>query len=183
MRSTLRAVAKIMRTRALDSLPTRQPACPAAARVDGISPRTCGVVCRVIAQDRQKEAGLDVNPAQLAIAREGGHGDTFLSIEEDPSTVRNLCFGTGIPVLDDREVPGNRDSFTYCPTWQAEYERRQAGRDQLAGGGLAEPPKVSHWDDGRGSTREAPAGSSYDSPDPWKQARRDLDVLAPPAGA
>lgn len=139
-------------------------------------------MCRVIARDRQAETGLDIDPAQLAIAREGGEGDTFLTVATDPSTVRNLCFGDAVPVLGEREVPGNRASYTYCPVWQAERARIDDGRRQLAGGGLEdEPEAVSHWDDGRGGERTAPAGSSYDAADPWAQARRDLDVLAPPA--
>lgn len=143
-------------------------------------------------QDRAKEDGVGVNPAQLAIARAGGGGDVFLTIENDPSTVERLCFGEAVPVLDEREVPGNRASYTYCPVWQAEHKRVQDGRRQLAGGGVEDQPEpVSHFHDGRSpgswdpgilGRNGAPAGSSYDSDDPWAQARRDLDVLAPQGG-
>ena len=155
------------------------PTCPAALPIAGDRPGTCGVICRVMQLDRQKETGLDVNPQQLAIAREGGEGDVFLTIETDPSTVGNLCFGEGVPVLDERDIPGNRDHYTYCPVWQADHARQDDGRDQLADRVADEPEKVSHWDDGRGGQRAAPAGSSYDAADPWAQARRDLDILAP----
>jgi hypothetical protein len=130
----------------------------------GDRPGTCGVICRVMQQDRAKEDGVGVNAQQLAIAREGGEGDVFLTVETDPSTVERLCFGRGVPVLDERELPANRDSYTYCPVWQAERQRIEDGRRQL---------------DGRGGVRQAPAGSSWDSADPWAQARADLDVLAP----
>jgi hypothetical protein len=146
----------------------------------GDRPGTCGVICRVMQQDRAKEDGVGVNAQQLAIAREGGEGDVFLTVETDPSTVERLCFGRGVPVLDERELPANRDSYTYCPVWQAERQRIEDGRRQLAGGGVEdEPEPVAHWDDGRGGVRQAPAGSSWDSADPWAQARADLDVLAP----
>lgn len=148
--------------------------------VAGACPSSCGVVCRIIARDRDRETGVDVTAGQLAISRDAG--DVFLTVESDPSTVERLCFGEDVPVLDEREVPGNRASYTYCPIWQAEHAREDDGRAQLAGGGLEDVPQpVSHWDDGRGGMRSAPAGSSWDADDPWKQARRDLDLLDPPA--
>jgi hypothetical protein len=168
---------KIARARALDLLP--EPVCPAASAVAGATPGRCGFICRVVQQDRERERALGVTPAQAAFMREGGGGDTFLTIETDPSSVLNLCSGDAVPVLGEREVPGNRASYTYCPVWQAEKQRIADGRRQLAGGGLAEPEPVSHFDDGRGGASVAPAGSSYASDDPWAQARRDLDVLAP----
>jgi hypothetical protein len=100
-----------------------------------------------------------------------------------PERAGVVCRGDAIPVLDD--AGGKvRDSYTYCPTWQAEKQRIAEGREQLKGGGLApEPdPPVAHFDDGRGNVREAPVGSTYDDPDPWSRARRDLDVLVPEAG-
>lgn len=174
-------MATIARARALPVLPTT--ACPAAAPIAGVTPDRSGVVCRVMQQDRERDPLLGVNAADAGFIREGGDGDVFLSIEKDPSGVANLCCGSALPVLSEDEVPGNRASYTYCPVWQAEKKRIAAGRDQLAGGGVIEPEPVSHWDDGRGGTRVAPAGSSYDAADPWSQARRDLDLLAPPQEA
>lgn len=167
-----------MRRAALDDLP--RVVCPAALPIAGALPSCGGVVCRVMQQERGRETGVGYNPAQTALARDGSDG-VFLTLAGDPSTVERFCCGDGVPVMDNREKRGGRDTYTYCPVWQAEQERIAEGRGQLAGGGvLPEPEKVSHWDDGRGTVREAPAGSSYASEDPWAQARRDLDVLAPP---
>lgn len=147
--------------------------------IAGAWPNRSGVVCGVIANDRAREDGTGVTAGEFEFVRQGGDGDVFLSIELDPQAVLNLCCGSELPVLNDREVPGNRASYTYCPVWQAEKDRIEAGREMLSEG-ATEPEPVAHYDDGRGGTRTAPAGSSYDSPDPWAQARRDLDVLAPP---
>lgn len=171
----------IARSRALPVLPTRL-ACPAAAPIEGVTPFRSGVVCRVIQLDRQREAGLDMTPGQLQIARSGGDGDVFLSIEKDPQSVEQLCCGDAVPVIGPSEVPGNRASYTYCPVWQAEKERIEEGRDVLGKPVEQEELRTSHYDDGRGGTRAAPAGSSYDSADPWAQARADLDLLAPQGG-
>jgi hypothetical protein len=151
--------------------------------VAGVTPERAGVVCRVMQLDREKDDGVDVTAGQLAIARAGGEGDVLLTVKSDPSSIERFCCGDAIPVLDD--AGGKvRDSYTYCPTWQAEKLRIAEGREQLKGGGLApEPdPPVAHFDDGRGNVREAPVGSTYDDPDPWSRARRDLDVLVPEAG-
>lgn len=156
--------------------------CPAAVPIAGVVPHRAGVICEVIRQDRAREQGEGMDATQFAIAREGGDGDVFLTIETDPQAVRNLCCGDAIPVLGPNEVPGNRASYTYCPVWQAERERIEEGRDALSKPMPAEPA-VAHWDDGRGGKREAPVGSSYDSPDPWAQARRDVLRVAPDAGA
>lgn len=162
-------MAKIARRRALEWLPPVQ--CPAATGVAGVTPDRGGVVCGVIARDRALEEGFDMDPVQLAIAREGDGGgeggDVFLTLKADPSTVENLCCGTDLPVLNAREVPGNRASYTYCPVWQAEHDRIEAGRERLSEKPVPEP--VAH------------GVASHEAPDPWKQARRDLDVLAPPA--
>lgn len=153
----------IVRRRALDELP--EPVCPAALPVAGVTPERAGFVCRVIEQDRGREAGLNMNPAQLAIARRGGDGDTFLTIKTDPSSVLNLCSGCAVPVLDERDVPGHRASYTYCPVWQAEKDRIHEGREMLSEPVEEEP--VSY------------GVNSSESEDPWAAARRDLDVLAP----
>lgn len=181
MRVTLCAVPKIARHRALPVLPPKT-SCPAAIKITGVVPDRSGVICRVIQQDRERERGLDMNPVQFEIAREGGDGDVFLSITKDPQGVKNLCCGEGMPVLGPKEVPGNRASYTYCPVFQAEKERIEDDRSSLAKPPSEPEPEISMFDDGRGGTREAPAGSTYDSNDPWKKAKKDLDVLTRPDG-
>lgn len=169
-------MATIARRRELRVLP--RVTCPAAVPVAGVTPERGGVVCGVIARDRRLDEGLDMDPAQLQIARgEGEHAsDVFLTLKEDPSTVEHLCCGREMPVLDRREVPGNRASYTYCPVWQAEKIRIAEDRSMLSEEPREEP--VAHYDDGG---RPAIV-QSRDAPDPWAQARRDLDVLAPPEG-
>lgn len=153
--------------------------CPAARAVAGVGPDTSGIVCGVIALDRSKEKGFGMNPAQLAVAREGGTGDTFLTLKSDPSTVERFCCGGALPVMDARGHYA-RDSYTYCPVWQAEKQRLEDARNGLAGGGVAGPEPVAHFDEGRGGGPVP--GTTQAADDPWAQARRDLDVLAPPAG-
>lgn len=124
-------MATLTRTRALPVLPSGPPACPSALKVHGVTPEKAGVVCRVIEHDRQLESGVGMNPAQLAQAREGGDGDTFLSIVKDPSTVERFCFGDGVPVVNDLTVGSGRDSYTYCPVKQAEVWAAEHGQEQL----------------------------------------------------
>lgn len=157
-------MAKLMRRGALPVLPPVR--CPAAVPVAGVTPARCGVVCGVIANDRQRVDGVDMDPRQLAIAREGGDGDTFLTLAGDPSTIERFCCGDGLPVLDPFEKAGGRDTYTYCPVWQAEKDRIWAGREELSE--KPEPELVAHG-----------VSSSIEASDPWAQARRDLDVLAP----
>jgi hypothetical protein len=90
--------------------------------------------------------------------------------------VENLCCGTALPVLHNGEIPGNRAHWSYCPVWQAEVERIEAGRDELTR--PVEPESVEHYDEGGPRVNVAPAPAAQ--ADPWGQARRDLDVLAPP---
>lgn len=153
---------KIERRRALPTLP-RSPRCPAAVIVEGALPERAGIVCAVVANDRKREDGVGITAGQLAIAREGGDGDVFLSIATDPSTVKNLCCGDAIPVLHEHEHPGGRDSYTYCPVWQAEKWRIEQGNDQL--GRPIEPEAVSH------------GVSTLEADDPWAQARRDAELF------
>lgn len=172
----------IIRRRAeLPVLPS-QPACPAAAVIHGVTPATSGVVCRVMERDREREKGLGMNPAQLAIARSGGVGDVFLTLKSDPSTIERFCCGDGVPVLHDGDLPGGRDSYTYCPIKQADAWAAEHGQDQLSR--IIEPETVEHYDP---STRPAdgapPVGSSHAAADPWAQARADLDILAPTEGS
>lgn len=153
-------------------LPARTT-CPAALRIAGVSPGRAGIVCRVIQQDRQKADGIGVDPGQLAQQRVGGDGDTFLTIEKDPSTVENLCCGDALPVLDEREVPGNRASYTYCPVWQAERWREEQGQERL--GRQIEPDRTSY--DFETDDELPGAVTTLEADDPWAQARADLELF------
>lgn len=173
-------MATLTRRAALPELPKAR--CPAALAIAGADQGSCGIVCRVMKNERATETGEGLNAAQTALARDGSDG-VFLTLTGDPSTVERFCCADDDPpVLDSSEKAGGRDTYTYCPVWQAEKLRIEQAREQLAGGGVepeAEPEQVAHWDDGRGNSRQAPAGSSYDSADPWAKAKRDLDILAP----
>lgn len=137
--------------------------CPAAAPVAGTTPERAGVICGVMQQDRLREQGIGITPTQLAISRDGADG-VLLTAKGDPSTIERLCCGEAVPVLDDAGHYA-RDSYTYCPVWQAEKDRLSEGRAML--GHEHEPELV------------AEGVSSQDADDPWGQARRDLNVLAP----
>lgn len=167
-------MATIARRRELRVLP--QVTCPAAVPIAGVTPERGGVICGVIRRDRQLDAGLDMDPAQLQIARGEGEqaSDVLLTLKEDPSTVERLCCGRELPVIDRHEVPGNRASYTYCPVWQSEKLRIREGREMLSDAPVEEP--VAHFDAGHRTA------ASHEAPDPWRQARRDLDILAPPEG-
>lgn len=156
-------MATIARRRPLDKLP--RTVCPAAQLVAGATKDRGGVICAVMAMDRGREAGLDMNPAQLEIARRGGEGDVFLTLAGDPSTVENFCCGDAVPVLSDRDLARGRDSYTYCPVWQAEKDRIEAGRSMLSEP-VPAPEPISH------------GVSTADSVDPWAQARHDVRVFA-----
>lgn len=169
----------IARARKLDVLPRVR--CPAALPIAGVSPERSGVICGVMLRDRERERGVGMSAGQHAIARAGGDGDVFLTIEKDPQAVENLCCGDAVPVVTDDEIPGNRKSYTYCPVWQTEVDRLEEGREALSV--EMAPAPVAHWDDGRGGMRTAPRGSSYDAPDPWAQAQRDVMRVSPDAGA
>lgn len=159
--------------------------CPAALPIYGASAACAGIVCRVMELDRSKEAGHGYSPAQHALSRDGDDG-VLLTAKSDPSTIERMCCADrDVPVLDHDEKPGGRDSYTYCPVFQAEKERIWAGRDLLAGGGVA-PESVSSYDEGalrKHADRHVEqtvlqnASVSGDGDDPWSQARRDLDLL------
>lgn len=159
----------------------------------GAQPSCGGVVCRVMQQEHGRVDGLGMNPKQLATARDGGSA-VFMTLTGDPSTIERFCCGDGVPVLDEFEKRGGRDTYTYCPVWQAEKERVADGRRELKGGGVQEPEAVASWDDGRmredadrlverlygedGESGLRGTASSQESADPWAQARRDVDLLA-----
>lgn len=165
-------MATIARRQALPKLPST-PTCPAALVVAGASADRSGVVCGVFANQRQRELGLDMTPAQLEVKRESD-GGAFLSLVQDPSGVEHLCCGDAVPVLHDAEVPGNRASYTYCPVWQAEKMRIAAGADQLTEENI--PDRVSYGiadQDEQGH----PVGTTLSDANPWAAARRGMDTL------
>lgn len=171
---------QIRRREALPVLPS-VPTCPAALIVHGAVPANSGVVCRSMERDRAAEKGIDMNPAQLAVARSGGVGDVFLTLKSDPSTIERLCCGDGVPVLHDGEMPGGRDTYTFCPIKQAEVWAAEHGQKGL-GSRIVEPETWSHYDPNvKVDDGAPPAGSTHAAADPWAQARADLDVLAPPS--
>jgi hypothetical protein len=113
--------------------------------------------------DREREAGLGLSPAQLALSRDGSDG-VLLTAKSDPSTIERMCCAEqDPPVLDEFDKAGGRETYTYCPVWQAEKDRIAAGREMLAE--QREPEPVSM------------GVSSASDADPWASARRDLDLL------
>lgn len=163
--------------RGLDVLPA--PTCPAALPIAGAMSVNAGVVCGVVANDRAKSDGIGVTAGQLAVQRRGGFGDTFLSMKRDASSVERLCCGDALPVLDERGHYA-RDSYTFCPVWQAEKARIEDGRPQMAGGGLLDPEPTEYDAEQDGG---APVGrSSLDDADPWDSALADLELFGDAPG-
>lgn len=126
----------ITRRKQLDAVPA--PLCPAAARIAGTTSTNGGIVCRVMEQDRMRESGVNLTPAQLAGVRDGG--GVFLTMKSDPSTIERICCGDALPVVDTGGQYA-RDHYTFCPVWQAEVKRIAERRELLAGGGLADDPE------------------------------------------
>lgn len=122
---------------------------------------------------RQRELGLDMTPAQQEVKREADAG-AFLSLTQDPSGVEHLCCGDAVPVVHAGEVPGNRASYTYCPVWQADKARIWAGSDQLTEENI--PDRVSYGVEGQGPDG-LPLGTTLSDANPWASARRGLDTL------
>lgn len=163
------AMATLTRRKPLPVVPA--VVCPAAVPIAGAMPANAGVICRVMEQDRDREQGAGLTPAQHAMTRDGSDG-VLLTAKSDPSTIERMCCADAdVPVLDHFEKRGGRESYTYCPVWQAEKERIAEGREMLAEQHAPEP--VSHFDEGRGFGAQSRPAS-----DPWAQARRDLDLLA-----
>lgn len=144
-----------------------EPSCPAAFPIAGASSGRRGVVCRAMQQDQDADPGVGASPRQLEVTRET-QGGVYLTVERDPSSVVMFCHGSAVPVVTDEDGQG-RASYTYCPTWQAARDRHLAG---LAG--LTEPVEPEATSMGV---------ASHEADDPWGQARRDLDELAPGQGA
>jgi hypothetical protein len=142
------------------------PLCPAAFPIAGASRAMAGVVCRAMQQDIEREDGtaLGMNAGEYGYLRHEAIAGVHMNLKSDPGTVVGLCHGHGLPVVTDEDHQA-RDHYSYCPVWQAEKERIAAGGDELAPEQEPEPVSMGV--------------STQDAPDPWAQARRDLDVLAP----
>lgn len=147
----------------LPTLP-REPTCPAALAIAGACRSQQGVVCRIMQQDQEDDAGLRMTPRALEIVREG-EGGVYLNLKSDPSTVTAFCHGDALPVMTDDDDQG-RASYTYCSTWQTQRDRDLAGEDGLYD--ELEPEPVSF-------------GVEDDHLDPWTRAARRLDELAAPS--
>lgn len=151
----------------LPTLPA-MPACPAAASIAGVDYHSQGAICRIMQRDHEEDAGLGMTAAASGFIQHEATAGVLLTLKSDPDTVIHFCHGDAMPVADDREIPGGRAHYTYCPVWQAECERIEDGRDELLID--AEPERVA-------------AGISVSSQvDPFAAAR-DLDELAPPKAA
>lgn len=143
-----------------------EAACPAALTTRGATDWDQGVVCRVMQESVETDAGLNMTAGDLGILRDT-QGGVYLTLKSDPSSVTAFCHGRAIPVLaEDDEA---RASYTCCPTWQAEKLRIAEGREDLIV--EAEPETV------------AMGVVSDDFEDPWAAARRGLDELAPKKAA
>lgn len=141
-----------------------EPTCPAALPIFSALPERRGVVCRVMRREHERDAGLNMSAAASGFIQHEAEGGVFLSVKSDPRTVERFCHGCAVPVLDELSVRGGRDSYTYCPVWQAEKDRIADGREHLTE--EVEPEPVSMG-------VPEPVYS-----DPWEQGRRDLDLLA-----
>lgn len=149
-----------MRVPELPVIP-QSPTCPAALKVTGAMPANAGVVCRLMQEDQESDAGVDMTAGQLEKVREGS-GGVFISANQDPSTLVMFCHGNAIPVLTDDDGQG-RASYTYCPVWQAARDRELAGEDGLTAPVIAEPTSMGV--------------SSDEAVDPWAAAIDGLREL------
>lgn len=154
----------------MPELPTlpREPTCPAALGIAGACPSQQGVVCRIMQQDSEDDAGLRMTPGQLEKVREA-EGGIYLNLKSDPQTVFNFCHGSAVPVVTDADDQG-RASYTYCPVWQGMRDRELAGERSLYD--ELEPEPVSM---GLGEPT-----ATHTAPDPFRAMRMGLDELAPP---
>jgi hypothetical protein len=140
----------------------------------------------------ERTSGLGLSAA-LAGEERSTHVGVLVTAAEDPNTFRNHCCGNAVPVLAN-ENGQYRASYTYCAIWQEEKDMILEGRDELFEDPEVERtamgvPDVDEFDirdmaDAVGGF-DAIAASRGDvldavSADPWEQARRDLDILAPP---
>lgn len=127
-----------------------------------------GVVCRAMQQDIERADGteLGMNAGEFGYLQHEATSGVYLNLKSDPATVVGFCHGNGIPVLTDEDHLA-RDHYSYCPVWQSEKKRIAEGRGELVVEQQPEPVSMGVQE------------STWDAPDPWAQARRDLDLLAP----
>lgn len=152
--------------------PTGLPTCPAAAKIVGACTENSGVICRVMRREHELTDPSGLTAGAYGFTVHGATGGVLLTMKSDPSSVVRFCHGGELPVLDEADGYA-RDSYTYCPIWQAEKERIAAGEDTITN--EAEPESVSM------GIADAIDEGSLSASDPWAQARYDLDVLAPPS--
>jgi hypothetical protein len=152
--------------------PTGAPTCPAAAPIAGADPSGCGVICRVMKREHENQDPTGMEAGSYGYIVHEATGGVFLSMKSDPTSVIRFCHGDELPVMHDADGQA-RDSYTYCPVWQAEKDRIFEGRARATRD--PEPEEVSM------GLADAIEGGSLGAEDPWASARRDLDVLAPPS--
>lgn len=146
-------------------IPAGAPTCPAAAKIHGATPEREGVVCRVMKREHETVDPSGLTAGQYGFTAHETTGGIFLDLKGDPSSVVRFCHGHELPVLDDADGYA-RDSYTYCPVWQAEKARIAAGEDSVTNEPEPDPVAMGVED-------------TLSAPDPWASARSDLDLLAP----
>lgn len=144
----------------------RVPVCPAAAPIAGAVPEAAGVVCRIMKREYEQTPHDGMNAAQYGFTTREATGGILLTLKSDPSTVIRFCHGNAVPVLTNEDGL-SRDSYTYCPVWQADRDAKLEGRKRATID--EEPEPVSMGMPG--------AEHSLEASDPWGQARHDLDLL------
>jgi hypothetical protein len=145
-------------------VPAGPPTCPAALKIHGATPEREGVICRVMQREHEEVDPTGMTAATYGYTAHEAEGGIFLTRKSDGSTVQRFCHGNAIPVLDDAEGH-KRNSYTYCPIWQAEKARITGGRHTITNELQPEPVSMGVED-------------TLSSDDPWASARRDLDLLA-----
>jgi hypothetical protein len=154
----------------LPMAPSGAPTCPAAAKIEGACTANSGVICRVFQREHEQVDPHGMSAGTYGFTKQAT-GGVLLTMKSDPSSVVRFCHGSDLPVVTDEDGQA-RDSYTYCPIWQAEKERIWAGDDSITN--EAEPESVSM------GLADAIEDGSLGAGNPWAQARRDLDLLAPP---
>jgi hypothetical protein len=95
------------------------PVCPYARKQEGATPGDGGVICSVMEEDAKRADPI----------LEGAPVGVFIRVREDPSTIANLCAGTGEPILDPDNPPPRefgKGHHTGCPIFCAGREIEQA---------------------------------------------------------
>lgn len=142
------------------------PPCPAAMKVAGVDGGSCGVVCRAMQRDIERDDGteLGMSAGQFGFLQHEANAGVLLTVKSDPTTLLNLCHGRGLPVITSEDHQAS-DHYTYCAVWQAEKQRIADGRDSLVAERQPEPVAMGV--------------ATHELADPWAAARRGLDELVP----